>query len=114
MNIKEFIEECNKDANKQIQIMNNYRTLGFVKNNKDEEGLHMYYSPYKVPENLTKIGVRRAINKYFKSGSKNKIPLFPNRITILFNDKPILGASINADMPKNHKELVKLIKMIIK
>lgn len=96
------------------QIMDNYRDLSFVKDNRDEEGLHMYYSPYKVPTNLTKLQVRRAINKYFKSGSKIQFNVLNvNRLSILFNGELILGADVTLERPKDDKEMKKLIKTLL-
>ena len=100
---------------KQNLIMNRYKKLGYITNPHDEEGLHMFYSPYKIPEGLTKSKVRRAIDSYYKNGNKNEDSYFnSNRLSIFFNKDLILGASIVADRPNNSRELNKLLRSIIK
>ena len=65
---------------KQNAIMKSYKNKGFVLNDKDEEGLHMFFSPKCVPKGLTKLQVRRNINAYFKGKTKKSMPVPSGRI----------------------------------
>ena len=64
----------------QNTVMESYKKQGFVLNAKDEQGLHMFFSPKCVPNGLTKLQVRRSINAYFKGKTKHKLSdLFGHR-----------------------------------
>jgi hypothetical protein len=45
----------------QERVMANYKKRGFVRTKADQEGLHMFFSPYRVPKGLTKAEVRTCI-----------------------------------------------------
>ena len=95
----------------QNAIMESYKKRGFVLNAKDEEGLHMFFSPKQVPKGLTKLQVRRSINAYFKGKTKHKLSdLFGHRLEIFIDGKFRLGASFGGEAPKNSKEFHKLLK----
>ena len=97
----------------QNAIMESYKALGFVLNAKDEEGLHMFFSPKQVPKGLSKSYIRRCINTYFKGKTKYKLSdFFGHRIEIFIDGKFRLGASFGGEAPKNSKEFHKLLKEI--
>lgn len=100
--------------NAQEKIIHSYKSKGFIKNKKDEEGLHLFHSPYEVPGSLTKLQVRRRINYYFKHGPKIKLSdLFGNRVEVFVNGKFRLGADFGGKAPDNSKELLKLLKTLL-
>jgi hypothetical protein len=99
---------------KQNAIMKSYKNKGFVLNDKDEEGLHMFFSPKCVPKGLTKLQVRRNINAYFKGKTKHKLSdYFGHRLEIFIDGKFRLGASFGGEAPKNPREFHKLLKELI-
>lgn len=96
-----------------------YINKGFVKSERDKEGLHMSFSPYQVPRGLTSLQIRRRINGYF-NGKKTKENgraldiLTSNRLEMFINGKFILGSSFRGPIPKDSKGLKKLLKDIVK
>lgn len=98
----------------QNDVMESYKKKGFVLNAKDEQGLHMFFSPKCVPKGLTKLQVRRSINAYFKGKTKSKLSdLFGHRLEIFIDGKFRLGASFGGESPKNSKDFHKLLKELI-
>ena len=98
----------------QDQVMNEYKKLGYVLNKHDEEGLHMSFSPMRVARGLSRLQVRRRINKYFKHGNKGTPSVFSdNRMNIFINDRFVSGTSFSGKVPQNPKEFVKLLKDVI-
>jgi hypothetical protein len=95
-------------------IMDTYKKKGFVLNARDEQGLHMFFSPKCVPRGLTKLQVRRNINAYFKGKMKSKLSdWFGHRLEIFIDGKFRLGASFGGEAPTNSKEFHKLLKELI-
>lgn len=98
----------------QTRVMNAYKSRGFVTNKRDEEGLHMAFSPNRVPTGLSKLQVRRKINAYF-AGKIQPYNLFKeNRLVICINGAFVLGASFKGNIPKNSKELHSLLGDLLK
>jgi hypothetical protein len=98
----------------QDAVMARYRSRGFVKTQQDEDALHMFHSPYRVPNNLTKLTVRRRINHYLKHGNKTKLEdVIGNRLEVRINGKLFLGASFGGKLPKNHKQLHSLLRDLL-
>ncbi len=99
----------------QNAVMESYRKNGFVLNEKDEIGLHMFFSPYKVPKGLTKLQVRQKINSYFGGKKKptNLADIFGHRLEMFIDGEFRLGASFGGNVPKNSKEFHKLLKKLI-
>ena len=103
----------------QDAVMKKYRTLGFVRDNRDEEGLHMSFSPYRVAKGLTKLQVRRRINKYFAT-KDTRNPLeeikkaLGHRITILMDGRFFSGISVNSDVTRTNKTWLKFIREYLK
>lgn len=99
---------------KYLNLIYYYISKGYISNEKDWEALHMSFSPFKVPDNLTKIQIRRRINKYLKEGNKQTIKdLLGNRLEILINGRQILGLSFKGEVPKDSFELHKLLENIV-
>jgi len=98
----------------QNAVMKSYKKKGFVLNAKDEEGLHMFFSPTQIPKGLSKLQVRRSINAYFKGKTKHKLSdFFGHRIEIFIDGKFRLGSSFGGKAPKNSKEFHKLLKELL-
>jgi hypothetical protein len=60
-------KKVNSEANllgDQDAVMAGYKRSRAVKDKHDEEALHMFFSPNRVPKGLTKKQVRLCINKY--------------------------------------------------
>ena len=113
------LEDLGEITAKWIQEENNkpllsYFNRGFFKT-KDEVGdLHQSFSPYRVPRGLTKLQVRRRINKFVKGGRKlDSSLLMTNRVSIFFNDNLILGASITSKRPENSRQINKLLRGLL-
>ncbi len=97
----------------QDQVMNKYKTLGFVKDKRDEQGLHMAFSPQRVPTGLTKLQVRRRIEKYYRY-TRDIEDIFGNhRMTILMDGKFFSGTSFSGKVPENSKQFLKLLKELV-
>lgn len=96
------------------RIKDTYHKKGYLKSKQDEDDLHMAFSPYKVPLGLTKLQIRRKINKFVRGGrvADNSI-LNCSRLEIHINNKFVLGGSFTGKVPANHKELVKLLREIL-
>ena len=71
--------------------MDGYKQRSAVVTDADEEGLHMFFSPYRVPEGLTNAEVRRCIELYPKKKAYEKKA----------------SATIEASVRKNLIELLK-------
>jgi hypothetical protein len=102
-------------SSRQDRIMANYKRLGFVRDKRDEEGLHMGFSPMSVPEGLTKLQVRRRVNKYFTT-PKSTNPfadiqkIMGHRLTILMDGRFFSGISVSSDVTKTPKTWVKFVE----
>jgi hypothetical protein len=98
-------------SKEQEKVMNSYKKRGFVKTKQDEDSLHMAFSPNRVPKGLTKLQVRRRINKYLKEGNKNTLKnIVGNRLEVFVNGQFRLGATFGGKVPVNRKSFHKLLK----
>lgn len=115
MNAKEFEQDCLKSLAEQDAIMNKYKALGYVKDSRDEQGLHMSFSPYRVPKRLTKLQVRRRINKYWKHGNPKPLELLTqaNTLSLTINGKQIVRASFVGKVPDSHRKLQNLVRALM-
>lgn len=105
---KKWIQE---DENKPLF---SYFNRGFFRTRDEVNDLHRSYSPYRIPRGLTKLQVRRRINRFVKDGRKlDSSLLTTNRVTILFNGDFILGASITSERPKNSRQMDKLLRDLL-
>lgn len=96
------------------KIEESYLRRGFVKSKDDLADLHMSYSPYRVPRGLTKLQIRRRINKFIRNGRKlDNSLLFTNRLNVTVNGKLILGASFTGEVPTNRRQLKRLLKKVM-
>lgn len=101
----------------QQEVIDSYKKRGFIKNKNDEQSLHMAYSPYKIPKNLSRQKIRYEINNYLKNGCKYPHSLgylLGNRVEIIINGKVMLSASTTLPIPNNSNELHELLKNLIK
>lgn len=111
---KRKIPESLLNDNAEKAVMENYFKKGFVLNESDKENLHMSFSPYVVAKGLTRLQIRRRINKYKKHGNTQKISdVFSNVVELTFNGKTLMRASISCPCPQNHNQLTKLLKNLI-
>lgn len=109
--MKSFDE--NGDAEKKV--MESYRKRGFVTSEQDEADLHQSFSPYKVPRGLTKLQIRRRINKFVRNGRKlDASLLIANRLEVRINGKFVLGASFGGNVPQNSRQLKQLLRAVTK
>lgn len=94
------------------KIKASYRKRGFVKSAQDEADLHMSFSPNRVPRGLTKLQIRRRINKFVRNGRKLKpiSEVVGNRMNIFINDKFVAGVSFGGKVPQNSRQLKRLIR----
>ncbi len=101
---------------KQDKVMARYKKLGYVKDARDEEGLHMSFSPYVVPKGLTAKQIRRRINKYFREKDKPLMlrNLVGHRFTILMDGKFFAGISVKSNVTKNNRTWTAFIKDYLK
>lgn len=106
------------------KVKDTYHKKGYLKSKQDEQDLHMAFSPYKVPKGLTKLQIRRKINKFVRNGRKADNPLFGidengmmfskmNRIEIHINGKLCIGASFTGKVPDSGPSYRKLLREII-
>jgi len=113
------LEDLGEITANWIREYSNKPLFSYFKRNyfktKDELGdLHACYSPYRVPRGLTKLQVRRRLNKFVKEGRPLNTSLMnTNRVTIMFNNDMILGASTTAKRPENSRQLNKLLRDIL-
>lgn len=113
------LEDLGEITAKWIQEPSNkplfsYFKRGYFKTKDDVGDLHQAFSPYVVPRGLTKLQVRRRINKFVRNGRKLDDTLFnTNRVSILFNDTLILGASVKCERPKDSRQMNKLLRGLL-
>lgn len=113
------LEDLGEITSKWIQGAGNepllsYFKRGYFQSKSDVQDLHSSYSPYRVPRGLTKLQVRRRINKFVRNGRQLDDTLFnTNRVSILFNDTLILGASVKCERPKNSRQMNKLLRGLL-
>jgi len=94
------------------KIKASYRKRGFIKSDQDEADLHMSFSPKRVPRGLTKLQIRRRINKFVRNGRKS-VPIasvMGNRMNIFINDRFVAGVSFGGKVPQNSRQLKRLIR----
>ncbi len=114
MNAKQFDEQCKKDERDQNKVVEEYRTLGYVTSKEDEQALHMSFSPVRVPRKLTKLQVRRRINKYRKVGNTKSIKeVMGHYLTIRINGQLFVSANFTGKVPATHGQLKNLLRNII-
>lgn len=96
--------------------MARYKKLGYVKDARDEEGLHMSFSPYVVPKGLSRLQVRRRINRYFRVKQKPLLlrNLFGHRISIFMDGKFFSAISVKSNVTKNKKAWKAFVKDYLK
>jgi hypothetical protein len=98
----------------QEAVMETYKQKGFVLTEEDEQGLHMSFSPYRVKKGLTKLQVRRRINKYFRDADKPKPFDVLDRVEVRWNGHMIFGVTMKFPRPENSRQLNKLLKLLVK
>lgn len=98
----------------QKKIIDTYNQKGYLKSKDDIENLHRLFSPYKVPKGLTRLQIRRKINKFVKNGSKLYNPYEnTHRVNIYIDDKFLSGTTYGKPIT-NHKEFVQFLKGLLK
>jgi len=113
------LEDLGEITAKWIQEESNkpllsYFNRGFFQTKEEVGELHSSFSPYRIPRGLTKLQVRRRINKFVKGGRKlDSSLLLTNRVSLLFNNDLILGASITSERPKNSRQMNKLLRDLL-
>jgi hypothetical protein len=118
--MKKFDEE--RMFTEEQKVKDTYHKKGFLKSKQDENDLHMAFSPNKIPKGLTKLQIRRKINKFIKNGRKAENPFFsvvngvlvPKtiRAEVLVNGRLMMGASIVGKVPNNSRQLRRLLKLM--
>jgi hypothetical protein len=119
-NTKKINEDFKREYEKSYQswlesypVMLNYHKKGFVKTKPEIDALHMAYSPYKVPEGLTKKQIHQKIKDYHDGIRASQFPLVGNRVEICINGKCLLGTSIPGTLA-NDKELIDFLEELVK
>lgn len=115
-------QKCNKcnlhiiDCDcRQKSTIDHYYKKGYLKNGAEEIDLKRSFYPFIVPKGLTKLQIRRRINKIRKYGSPDIAvkELLGNRLEILINGKFILGANFKGDVPDSKIGLKKLLNELL-
>ena len=102
------------DDSAQRELKALYLKKGFLKDKQDVDDLHSAFSPYIIPTGLTKLQIRRKINKFIKSGRKLK-DLYDDthRVNIFVDGKFLSGTTYGRPI-SNHKEFVRFLKDFLK
>lgn len=117
MDSKDYTKYEELEDAKQQRLIASYWKRGFLKTKEDEQALHMSFSPYKVARGLTKLKIRRRINRYWKNKelglSESVKQILGHRLEITINGKTILGASFVGKVPDTSRKLHNLLKSLI-
>lgn len=91
-------------------IMMAYLRKGYFESERDIENLHQFHSPYIVPKGLTKLQVRRRINRFRKDGNKNPNPYANTHRVEIFVDGKFLSGTTYGKPIENHRQFLRFLR----
>lgn len=108
--MKHYIDE---DPPDYINLLNTYKSK-FDLSDEDISCLKQSFSPFIVKRGLSKLAIRRRINKYKKYGLQTSLSdVLGNSLEVRINGKMILHANFGGAVPESHRQLQNLFKKIL-